>query len=114
MAYLVKPFQADLLPAIEMTSRFARSRLSREEVSTLQDRLETRKLVERPALMTVHTMTEPEAFSWIQRAAMDKTHHDESRRRARHRDQWRALNLTDRSRAGFGMDAVASPHVFWM
>jgi AmiR/NasT family two-component response regulator len=76
MAYLVKPFQKrDLLPAIEMaTSRFAQITALEKEVSTLQDRLETRKLVERAkgVLMTVHTMTEPQAFSWIQRAAMDK------------------------------------------
>src|SRR4029453_12433341 len=76
MAYLVKPFQKrDLLPAIERaTSRFAQITALEKEVSTLQDRLETRKLVERAkgVLMTVHTMTEPQAFSWIPRAAMDK------------------------------------------
>ncbi len=76
MAYLVKPFQKrDLLPAIEMArSRFAQIVALESEVSTLQERLQTRKLVERAkgVLMSVHTMTEPEAFSWIQRAAMDK------------------------------------------
>jgi two-component system, response regulator PdtaR len=75
MAYLVKPFQKrDLLPAIEMaTSRFAEIRALETEVSDLRERLEARKLIERAkgALMTTHRMTEPEAFRWIQRAAMD-------------------------------------------
>jgi AmiR/NasT family two-component response regulator len=75
MAYLVKPFQKrDLLPAIEMaTSRFAEIRALESEVTDLRDRLEARKLIERAkgVLMTEHRMTEPEAFRWIQRAAMD-------------------------------------------
>jgi len=75
MAYLVKPFQKrDLLPAIEMaTSRFAEIRALESEVTDLRERLEARKLIERAkgVLMTEHRMTEPEAFRWIQRAAMD-------------------------------------------
>jgi AmiR/NasT family two-component response regulator len=75
MAYLVKPFQKrDLLPAIEMaTSRFAEIKALESEVTGLRDRLEARKLIERAkgALMTAHAMSEPEAFRWIQRAAMD-------------------------------------------
>jgi two-component system, response regulator PdtaR len=75
MAYLVKPFQKrDLLPAIEMaTSRFAEIRALESEVGNLRERLEARKLIERAkgVLMTEHRMTEPEAFRWIQRAAMD-------------------------------------------
>lgn len=75
MAYLVKPFEKrDLLPAIEMaTSRFAEIKALEAEVTGLRDRLEARKLIERAkgALMTAHSMTEPEAFRWIQRAAMD-------------------------------------------
>ena len=75
MAYLVKPFQKrDLLPAIEMaTSRFAEIRALESEVTDLRERLEARKLIERAkgVLMTEHQMTEPEAFRWIQRAAMD-------------------------------------------
>jgi response regulator NasT len=75
MAYLVKPFQKrDLLPAIEMaTSRFAEIRALESEVTNLRERLEARKLIERAkgVLMTQHRMTEPEAFRWIQRAAMD-------------------------------------------
>jgi response regulator NasT len=75
MAYLVKPFQKrDLLPAIEMaTSRFAEMRALEAEVTGLRDRLEARKLIERAkgTLMTQHGLSEPEAFRWIQRAAMD-------------------------------------------
>jgi response regulator NasT len=75
MAYLVKPFQKrDLLPAIEMaTSRFAEIRALEAEVTGLRERLEARKLIERAkgALMTRHGLSEPEAFRWIQRAAMD-------------------------------------------
>lgn len=76
MAYLVKPFhKRDLLPAIEMaTSRFAEIRALEDEVSGLQDRLEARKLIERAkgVLMAEHRLSEPDAFRWIQRAAMDK------------------------------------------
>jgi two-component system, response regulator PdtaR len=75
MAYLVKPFQkSDLVPAIEIAaSRFAEMTALESEVASLADRLETRKLVERAksALMTAYSMTEPQAFRWIQRTAMD-------------------------------------------
>src|SRR3954454_24329065 len=76
MAYLVKPFQKkDLLPTIEMAaSRFAEIVALEAEVSGLHERLEARKTVERAkgVLMTEHGMTEPEAFRWIQRTAMDR------------------------------------------
>jgi AmiR/NasT family two-component response regulator len=76
MAYLVKPFQKkDLLPTIEMAaSRFAEIVALEHEVSDLADRLETRKLVERAkgVLMEKQGMSEPEAFRWIQRTAMDR------------------------------------------
>jgi response regulator NasT len=75
MAYLVKPFQkSDLVPAIEIAlSRFAELQALEHEVANLSDRLETRKLVERAkgTLMTAFDMNEPDAFKWIQRAAMD-------------------------------------------
>jgi response regulator NasT len=75
MAYLVKPFdKRDLLPAIEMAmSRFAEIKALEDEVTGLRERLEARKLIERAkgALMTTKAMSEPEAFRWIQRAAMD-------------------------------------------
>jgi two-component system, response regulator PdtaR len=76
MAYLVKPFQKkDLVPTIEMaTSRFAEIVALEQEVDGLHERLEARKTVERAkgVLMTEHGMTEPEAFRWIQRTAMDR------------------------------------------
>ena len=76
MAYLVKPFtKADLVPAIEMAvSRFAEIRALDTEVSTLKDRLEVRKLLDRAkgVLQTKHGMTEPEAFRWIQKTSMDR------------------------------------------
>ena len=76
MAYLVKPFNVnDLIPAIEVAvSRFGEIHALEEEVATLSDRLETRKLVERAKglLQAKQGMTEPEAFKWIQRAAMDR------------------------------------------
>jgi response regulator NasT len=75
MAYLVKPFQqTDLVPAIEIAlSRFAEVAALEAEVAGLTDRLETRKAVERAkgTLMTLYGMTEPQAFKWIQRNAMD-------------------------------------------
>jgi AmiR/NasT family two-component response regulator len=76
MAYLVKPFaRHELVPAIELAvSRFAEKRALEDEVATLTERLETRKLVDRAKglLMTRQNMTEPEAFRWIQRTAMDR------------------------------------------
>jgi response regulator NasT len=55
------------------TARFAQITALEAEVQGLAERLETRKIVERAkgALMTAHGMTEPQAFRWIQRAAMD-------------------------------------------
>jgi two-component system, response regulator PdtaR len=76
MAYLVKPFaRHELVPAIELAvSRFSEKRALEDEVATLTERLETRKIVDRAKglLMTRQNMTEPEAFRWIQRTAMDR------------------------------------------
>jgi two-component system, response regulator PdtaR len=76
MAYLVKPFaKQDLVPAIELAvSRFAELQALETEVSTLTDRLETRKVIERAKglLMSKQGLSEPEAFRWIQRTAMDR------------------------------------------
>ncbi|MFM9379238.1 ANTAR domain-containing response regulator [Gordonia sp. VNK21] len=76
MAYLVKPFnQADLVPAIEVAlSRFRELRALENEVETISERFEARKLIERAKglLMDKQNLTEPEAFRWIQRNAMDK------------------------------------------
>ena len=75
MAYLVKPFtQTDLVPAIEMAvSRFSELRLLEAEVADLTDRLETRKAVDRAksVLQQQLSLSEPDAFRWIQKTAMD-------------------------------------------
>ena len=75
MAYLVKPFnKADLVPAIEMAvSRFAELQLLEAEVADLTERLETRKAVDRAkgVLQRQLELSEPDAFRWIQKTAMD-------------------------------------------
>jgi response regulator NasT len=75
MAYLVKPFTKEhLVPAIELAvSRFGELSLLEAEVADLTDRLETRKAVERAKslLMGELSLSEPEAFRWIQKTAMD-------------------------------------------
>ncbi|MFC5288840.1 ANTAR domain-containing response regulator [Actinokineospora guangxiensis] len=76
MAYLVKPFaRHDLVPAIELAvSRFAELHALENEVAGLTERLETRKVIERAKglLMSKQGLSEPEAFRWIQRTAMDR------------------------------------------
>jgi AmiR/NasT family two-component response regulator len=75
MAYVVKPFgKADLIPAIEIArSRFAEVQQLEAEVADLTDRLETRKLVDRAkgVLQRQLGISEPDAFRWIQKTAMD-------------------------------------------
>ena len=75
MSYLVKPFtQSELVPAIEMAvSRFAEITELEAQVTDLEERLETRKAVERAKsiLQDELSLTEPEAFRWIQKTAMD-------------------------------------------
>ncbi|GAA3869967.1 response regulator [Saccharothrix violaceirubra] len=76
MAYLVKPFaKRDLVPAIELAmSRFSELQALENEVAGLTERLETRKVVERAKglLMSKQGLSEPEAFRWVQRTAMDR------------------------------------------
>jgi response regulator NasT len=76
MAYLVKPFSKnDLVPAIEVArARFAEMTALDGEVRTLEERLETRKIVEQAKgrLMEQQGLTEAEAFRWIQRTAMNQ------------------------------------------
>ena len=76
MAYVVKPFSInDLTPAIEIAmSRHLQMRSLKEEVADLHERLETRKIIDRAKgiLMKAMNLSEPEAFGWIQRAAMDR------------------------------------------
>ena len=75
MAYLVKPFtKNDLVPAIEMAvSRFSETQMLEAEVADLSERLETRKLVDRAkgVLQERLELSEPDAFRWIQKTAMD-------------------------------------------
>jgi AmiR/NasT family two-component response regulator len=76
MAYVVKPFSiGDLIPAIEIAmSRHTQMKSLADEVADLHERLETRKIIDRAKgiLMKALNLSEPEAFSWIQRAAMDR------------------------------------------
>ena len=76
MAYLVKPFQKhDLLPAIQIAAgRFKDLQGLEDQVGDLTDRLEARKLVERAkGLLQEHEqMTEPAAFRWLQKTAMER------------------------------------------
>jgi response regulator NasT len=76
MAYLTKPFTIeDLMPAIELAvSRFQEIKQLDAEVTDLQDQLKARKLIEKAKgiLMKNLKISEPEAFKWMQKTAMDK------------------------------------------
>jgi len=76
MAYVVKPFSInDLVPAMEIAmSRHKQMVSLSEEVAELYERLEVRKLIDKAKgiLMAALNLTEPQAFSWIQKAAMDR------------------------------------------
>ena len=76
MAYLVKPFQKhDLLPAVEIAAgRFREMSGLEDEVDSLNDRLEVRKLVDKAKglLMDKQGMTESESFRFIQKQAMER------------------------------------------
>lgn len=74
-AYLVKPFKpSDLPPAIEIArSRYEQNQRLATEVENLQERLETRKLVDRAKgiLMEAHSVNETEAYRRIQVQSMN-------------------------------------------
>ena len=76
MAYVVKPFTPnDLLPAIEIAlSRHTQLLALEAEIADLNERFETRKLVDRAKglLNEKMNLSEPEAFRWIQKASMDR------------------------------------------
>ncbi len=76
MAYVVKPFTpADLLPAVEIAaSRFVEIRALESEIADINERMDTRKKVERAKglLMEKMRLNEPEAFRWIQKTSMDR------------------------------------------
>ena len=75
-AYVVKPFTPnDLLPAIEIAlSRYQQIVTLEAEVADMVERFETRKLVDRAKGLLNEKMglSEPEAFRWIQKTAMDR------------------------------------------
>jgi two-component system, response regulator PdtaR len=79
LAYLVKPFQkSELLPAIEIAlGRFTEMKALEQEVKSLEEQLETRRLVDKAKgiLMDELGMREHEAFTWIQRTAMRERVH---------------------------------------
>jgi len=75
MAYIVKPFTPnDLLPAIRIAvSRHEQIVALETEIADLNERFETRKLVERAkGLLLERGLNEPEAFRWIQKVSMDR------------------------------------------
>jgi AmiR/NasT family two-component response regulator len=76
MTYLAKPFSnATLLPAIELAAaRYAEVVALRADIADANERLEARKVIDRAKglLMTQARMTEPQAFRWLQRTAMDR------------------------------------------
>ena len=76
MAYVTKPFKpSDLLPAIQIAlSRHEEITSLEAEVADINERLETRKLMDRAKgiLQSRMKLTEPEAFRWIQKASMDR------------------------------------------
>jgi len=76
MGYVIKPFsEAEIVAAIEIAHmRFSEVRLLLSDRDELADSLETRKLLDRAkGLLQKHmSMTEPDAFRWLQKAAMDR------------------------------------------
>lgn len=75
LAYLVKPFQrSELIPAVEIAlGRHREMRALHDQTQSLEDQLETRKLVDRAKgiLMDDHGLAESEAFDWVQKQAMN-------------------------------------------
>ena len=75
MAYVVKPFDAsDVVPAIEIAmARYAEIRALDDEIEDLEERLASRKTIDQAKgiLQESLGLTEPEAFRWIQKTAMD-------------------------------------------
>jgi AmiR/NasT family two-component response regulator len=76
LAYLVKPFQkSELLPAVEVAlGRFREMQALGDEVESLQEQLETRRVVDRAKgiLMDKHGMGEADSFGFIQKTAMNE------------------------------------------
>jgi len=75
MAYVVKPFDAsDVVPAIEIAlARFTELRAVEAEVADLEERFASRKAVDQAKGLLQESLglSEPDAFRWIQKTAMD-------------------------------------------
>ncbi len=75
LGFLVKPFvRADLGPAIEVAvARWQQMTALNDQVAGLRERQEAREIVDRAKgmLQTRLGITEPEAFAWLRKAAMD-------------------------------------------
>jgi response regulator NasT len=76
LAYLVKPFQrSELIPAVEVAlGRFREMKALHDQNLTLEEKLETRKLVDRAKgrLMDQHGLSENDAFNFLQKTAMNQ------------------------------------------
>jgi response regulator NasT len=74
LAYVPKPFEkSELVAAIEVAmGRFREMKALESENQALEERLETRKVLDRAKglLMDKHAMSESDSFSFIQQAAM--------------------------------------------
>ena len=75
LGYLVKPFgRADIVPAVEVAvARWQQMRQLEQQVADLRERQEAREVVDRAKhlLEARLGLSEPEAFAWLRRAAMD-------------------------------------------
>ena len=76
LAYLVKPFErSELVPAVEVAlGRFKEIRALHDQTASLEEQLETRKLVDRAKgkLMDEFGLNENSAFAFIQKRAMSE------------------------------------------
>jgi response regulator NasT len=76
ISYLLKPFQRnELIPAIEVAlGRFKEMKALKSEVNSLEEQLETRKVVDRAKgiLMDQHGLSENDAFTFIRETAMHR------------------------------------------
>ena len=76
LAYLVKPFQrSELIPAFEVAiGRFREMKALHDQAQSLEEQLETRKVVDRAKgrLMDGYGLSEQDAFSFIQKTAMQE------------------------------------------
>jgi AmiR/NasT family two-component response regulator len=76
VGYVVKPFtMADLGPAIDLAvARWQQIADLKSQVASLGERAVAREVVERAKVLLQdgHGMSEPEAFTWLRRSAMDR------------------------------------------